>query len=180
VSDLVPAEKARLAELEAVVDRGLQTFYEVGNALLEIRERKLYRETNSTFQAYCQERFGFSDSRGRQLIAAAKTVTTVTAQGLPAPKTEREARELARQLRAQADALDGGEKAAWLEHLRAASEHIRLGDELIEQAKEELARAREAIERDGDMSEEDWRRIDELNSELDRWNDNAPAAPFGH
>jgi len=106
MSELV--DQARLAELEAVVDRGLQTFYEVGSALLEIREQRLYRQSHKTFEWYCRERFGFSDSRGRQLIAAARTVTAVTEQGLPAPRTEREARELARQLRAQADELDGG------------------------------------------------------------------------
>ncbi|HYY23121.1 MAG TPA: site-specific DNA-methyltransferase, partial [Thermoleophilaceae bacterium] len=47
-----------------------------------------------TFAHYCQERWGFSDSRARQLTAAAETVTTVTNDGLPAPRSERVAREL--------------------------------------------------------------------------------------
>ncbi len=97
MSELV--DQARLAELEAVVDRGLQTFFEVGSALLEIRENKLYRDTHKTFTDYCRHRFGFTDSRGRQLIAAAKTVTAVTLLGLPVPSTEREARELGRRIR---------------------------------------------------------------------------------
>ena len=83
---LAPTELTRLAELEGVVDRGLHTFVEVGHALLEIREKKLYRQSHATFVAYCRERFGFSDSRGRQLIAAAKTVTAVTEMGLPSPR----------------------------------------------------------------------------------------------
>jgi hypothetical protein len=96
---LVVAEKERLAQLEAVVERGLTTFVEVGEALMEIRSARLYRETHSTFEVYCRERFGFSDSRGRQLIAAAKTVTTVTELGLPVPKTEWEARRMGREIR---------------------------------------------------------------------------------
>ncbi len=139
MTELVAIEKARLAELEVVVDRGLQTFYEVGSALLEIREHRLYRETHETFQAYCQERFGFSDSRGRQLIAAARTVTAVTQQGLPAPKTEREARELARQLRTHADELDGG---ALNKHLAAAKSYLDHGEEMRQLALSHLAEAR--------------------------------------
>jgi hypothetical protein len=127
-NDLVPAERRRLADLERVVERGLQTFYEVGSALLEIREGRLYRETHKTFEGYCRERFGFSSSRGRQLIAATRTVTAVTQLGIPAPKTEREARELARQLRAEADKLDGG-KAERLAAVARASALIRQGDE---------------------------------------------------
>lgn len=85
-----------LAALEAVVERGLATFVEVGLALLEIRERRLFEEAGyTTFTDYCKCRWGFSDSRGRQLVAAAETVTTVTAGGLPPPSSERVARELA-------------------------------------------------------------------------------------
>ncbi len=88
-------QRARLAELEAVVERGLQTFVEVGLALTEIRERGLYRETHAAFEGYCRERWGFSGSRGRQMIAAAKTVTAVTDLGLPAPENESQTRALA-------------------------------------------------------------------------------------
>lgn len=92
---------ARLERLEAVIERGQKIFVEVGNALMEIRDARLYRDTHETFEAYCQERWGWSASRSRQLIAAAKTVTAVTAQGLPAPKTEGEARRIAKKARAR-------------------------------------------------------------------------------
>lgn len=98
---LTVPEKTWLGELEAVVDRGLQTFFEVGEALMKIRAARLHRETHATFKAYVEERFDFSDARARQLIAAAKTVTTVTLGGGEAPKTEREARFLAGALRGQ-------------------------------------------------------------------------------
>jgi hypothetical protein len=39
--ELPPA--VRLIELESVIETGIKTFVEVGNALLEIRDSKLYR-----------------------------------------------------------------------------------------------------------------------------------------
>lgn len=177
MTELVPTERARLVELELVVERGLQTFYEVGSALLEIREQRLYRETHKTFQAYCQARFGFSDSRGRQLIAAAKTVTAVTQQGLPAPKTEREARELARQLRAQADELDGG---AASEHLAAAKDYLEHGEEMRQSALAHLAEARALLEQvpDADGSEDALAEAERLRREIDGFERLLTSPPF--
>jgi hypothetical protein len=100
--------EATLAELEAIIDRGKQTFVEVGNALTEIRERKLYRKGYATFEDYCQQRHGFSSSRGRQLIAAAATVTAVTLSGGTPPTSEREARALAQERRHERWHAPGG------------------------------------------------------------------------
>lgn len=91
---LTTREQHDLETFEEIVDRGIQTFIEVGRALAEIRDRRLYRDSDSTFGAYCRERWAFSDSRARQLIAAAEVVTEVTVDGLPAPQSERVAREL--------------------------------------------------------------------------------------
>ncbi len=66
------AERSRLQELELIVEHGLQTFYEVGKALEEIREQKLYRETHKTFEAYCQEKWGITKRRAYQFIDAAE------------------------------------------------------------------------------------------------------------
>jgi hypothetical protein len=63
---------SRLADLEKVIERGLTHFVEVGNALLEIRESRLYQETHRTFEAYCKERWGMSRPRAYQLIEAAE------------------------------------------------------------------------------------------------------------
>lgn len=61
----------RLSELEAVIEHGLTTFVEVGEALLEIRESRLYRETHATFEAYCKDRWGWSIRHAeRQMVAA--------------------------------------------------------------------------------------------------------------
>ena len=91
---LTVTESDRLAECEATIERGQQTFIEVGNALSEIRDARLYRSEFGTFEEYCRERWGWSDSRARQMIAAAETVTNVTVLGAVAPANEGQAREL--------------------------------------------------------------------------------------
>ena len=93
-TDLTAAETDRLVELEQAVDRGLQTFVEVGQALAEIRERKLYRASHDTFERYCRERWGFTRRRALQFIDAAAVTTLVVNAGLPAPTHEAQAREL--------------------------------------------------------------------------------------
>ena len=63
-----------------------RTFWQVGEALAEVRDGKLYKETHGTFEDYCRERWGMSDSRARQLIGAAETVQnleTVTIVTVP-------------------------------------------------------------------------------------------------
>jgi hypothetical protein len=88
-------DAAQLAEHEAVIERGLKTFVKVGEALLAIRDQRLYRANYATFDEYCSARWGFKASRARQLIGASQTVTNVTAIGGQAPETESQARELA-------------------------------------------------------------------------------------
>lgn len=92
MSELSVVEVQRLEALESVIDAGMQTFVHVGNALLEIRDNRLYRNTHRTFEKYCRERWGVNSSRARQLIDAAevvenlKSVTIVTL--LPATETQ--------------------------------------------------------------------------------------------
>ncbi len=64
-------EADRLAVLEEVIDRGVQTFIDVGNALAEIRDSRLYRQSHGRFEDYLRERWDMSRSRGYQLIDAA-------------------------------------------------------------------------------------------------------------
>lgn len=89
MSDLALSDRRRLAELEDVVARGLGTFVEVGNALLEIRDSRLYEQTHLTFESYCNEKWAMGRSYANKLILAAQVGTTVPTA------TERQARELA-------------------------------------------------------------------------------------
>src|SRR4051794_4998693 len=67
-----------LGHLENVIARGRQTFVEVGEALLAIRERRGYRAAGfATFEEYLRERWGWSRQRGYQLIQAAHVVADI-------------------------------------------------------------------------------------------------------
>jgi hypothetical protein len=63
-----------LRECEAVLERGLATFFEVGNALLRIRDDELYRATHATFKEYCQDRWNLGRAYAWRLIAAAERI----------------------------------------------------------------------------------------------------------
>lgn len=80
-SDLTAPESKRLEQCESIIRVGKQTFMEVGTALYEIRESKLYRASHKTFEAYTEETWGWGASRARQIINAVqiqKSVTRVT------------------------------------------------------------------------------------------------------
>lgn len=91
---LTASERGRLAELEAVVERGMTTFVEVGRALTEIRDARLYRATHDTFDRYCKDRWAFTASRGRQLVAAAGIASQLESVTRVTVPSERHAREL--------------------------------------------------------------------------------------
>lgn len=95
MSALVPVEADRLARLEATIAAGLNTFVEVGNALAEVREARLYRATHDTFEAYCADRWQISRPRAYELMNAASAVSAMADTGAPLPTNERQARALA-------------------------------------------------------------------------------------
>jgi len=98
------SETHRLDALEGVIERGKAAFVEVGEALLEIRDRRLYRESHGTFEAYCSERWGFTHTYAKHLITASRVVSAIGSQtdttvSVPTPRNESVARELAPVLR---------------------------------------------------------------------------------
>lgn len=93
-SQLNATEEVRLKELEAVIERGLETFYEVGIALEEIREKKLYRETHSSFEAYCRDKWGIARQTANRFIGAARVRENLEPMGSKIPTKERQVRPL--------------------------------------------------------------------------------------
>lgn len=100
----VTVRQASLAQLETIIERGVQTFVEVGLALMEVRDRRLYREAGyPTFEKYCRERWRFQSNYARRLIDSAATVKILADPELDdksvpmgtLPTTERHVRELA-------------------------------------------------------------------------------------
>jgi hypothetical protein len=92
---LTEDEESRLARCENTIKQGLQTFYEVGNALAEIRDERLYRKTHNAFDDYCQARWGMSKTHANRLIASANTVDRLAPMGV-IPESERQTRPITR------------------------------------------------------------------------------------
>lgn len=91
---LTPAEASELQAHEAVIEGGIDKFLEVGRALLAIRDRRLYRGTAPTFEAYCRSRWGFGRAHAYRLIEAARIQDAVSPTGRHL-SSERQARALA-------------------------------------------------------------------------------------
>lgn len=97
MSEVVPVlESTRtLDECEAVIRRGLNSFIEVGEALMEIRDNRLYREKGfSRFEDYCQQEWKWTHRHANRLIESAEVVHSLGPIGPILPATESQAREL--------------------------------------------------------------------------------------
>ena len=99
----VPLEQSdvsgRLVKLEEVIDRGLKTFIEVGNALREIREGRLYRCEYATFDEYCRRRWGWDRINAHRHIEAATVVDVLSFDNIDGPSNVAQTREIAPLLR---------------------------------------------------------------------------------
>ena len=73
-------ERAELARYEGIVNEGLKSFIEVGEALDRIKQGRLYRETHRSFKAYVKKKWGFGDSRSRQIRGAAAFAKSVATE----------------------------------------------------------------------------------------------------
>lgn len=79
-------ESHELERCEVVIKQGLQTFIEVGQALMTIKEKRLYRIGFKTFEDYCVERWAFKKSQAYQLIDASVVISNLSAIAEILPK----------------------------------------------------------------------------------------------
>lgn len=89
---LTVIEKSEFTQLEDTIQKGLKTFYEVGFALMQIRDNRYYREKYSTFELYCKERWNISRPRAYELMKAAEVKDNLSA--IADIKNEAQARPL--------------------------------------------------------------------------------------
>ncbi len=95
IAKLTDEEREQLEQCEATIRSGLQTFFDVGRALLAIRDQHLYRESHQTFERYCRVIWDMSRAHAYRLIGAAAII-----QKLPpmdrnlVPECERQVRPL--------------------------------------------------------------------------------------
>ena len=125
----VPANAMRpvrsLEDLEAIIERGLGTFIEVGLAILEIREGHRYRERGyQTFEDYSAEYLEMAWQRAYQYCDAARVwglLSKKLENGAPLPSRDSHARALL-PLKDDPDRLT----AAWRDALATATNGTRL------------------------------------------------------
>ncbi|PYE51040.1 hypothetical protein [Deinococcus yavapaiensis] len=82
IDALTTAETNQLQDLEGRIQQGWQSFLDVGEALLTIRDQRLYRATHANFEAYCEERWGWSARHANRLIGAFEVQRQVGPHGL--------------------------------------------------------------------------------------------------
>ncbi|MCP3941431.1 MAG: hypothetical protein GY710_08115 [Desulfobacteraceae bacterium] len=73
---LMDEEKIRFEVCKGIIKKGLNTFLEVGRALAEIKDNRLYREAypKYTFEKYCKEAWDISRGRAYQQINGFETI----------------------------------------------------------------------------------------------------------
>lgn len=94
---LTLTESKRLIELERRIEAGKETFLDVGKALVEIRDSKLYEKAGyKTFEVYCREKWGWEKRYFQYVIKASETVRTLPPESRTIVRSESQARELSK------------------------------------------------------------------------------------
>jgi hypothetical protein len=86
---LTKHEKYQLDHCEKILQTGLRTFFDVGNALTTIRDGRLHRTTHSTFESYCRDHWGIGRSYASRVIGAAERIKLLPpGETIPKPCNE--------------------------------------------------------------------------------------------
>lgn len=112
---LTKREVSRLSKLETTIQKGMQTFFEVGAALKEIRDNKLYRAEFERFEDYCQERWGFTHQHALNFVRATETRSNLETIVSVLPANEAQCRPLTK-------LAPGDQQSAWQEVIERAAE----------------------------------------------------------
>lgn len=116
-NELTTTELTTLEFLEDAIQKSIASFIEIGQALTEIRNGRLYRDTHSTFEGYCKERWDIGKNYANKLIVSAKVVNNL---GTVVPTTERQVRPLTKL------EYPGQQKEAWEKACADAEKEDRL------------------------------------------------------
>ena len=92
-------EQKELAAFETDIEQSQKNFITVGEALTRINEKQLYKGTHSSFDKYCDERWGFTGSHARRLMESYEVVEKLRSGKKPVgdadlPRNEFQARLL--------------------------------------------------------------------------------------
>lgn len=130
---LTTTETTQLTNLETTIDRGLQSFFEVGAALKEIRDSRLYRAEHGTFEDYCDKRWGFKRAHAYRYIDSATLIEDLSPMGDILPTNERQCRPLTK-------LPDCDRQTAWQTVVeRAGAEQEPITAKLVQDVVDELS-----------------------------------------
>lgn len=93
VETLSNKERRRLSELESTITEGMRWYEQAGQALAEIRDAKLYRDSHATFAEYCKDKWDVTVRRAYQLMeasTASENVKKITHLEIPNESVARE------------------------------------------------------------------------------------------
>ncbi len=94
---LSPEDRNRWQKLNAKVKHGLREIKKLGEALYEIREKRLYREDFPTWKNYCETILAMSRPHANRLIVGTEVLADLAPIGATKlPNAESQLRELAR------------------------------------------------------------------------------------
>jgi hypothetical protein len=134
LEELTQEEQCLRLHLEKKVEKA---FYEAGKALMELRNRRLYRSTHRTFEEYCRDRFGYNRRYPYLLIEAAIVVDNLHEKWDPMdrilPTNERQVRPLTKLEPEQ-------QRRAWYQAVAAAGGKVpssRVVKEIVQQMIED-------------------------------------------
>jgi hypothetical protein len=152
LSVLAREEQQRKKKLELIIRDGLQTFNVVGNALLEIRDHRLYRDTHISFESYCRDKWGITKTHANRLIGASRVVENIKEVG-PIPHNEATVRPMTG-LQPDQQRTVWEKVTARVDDPKSVTSHIvtrvvneLVGDERREAKRREKPRARRFIQR---------------------------------
>ena len=134
LEQLSPSENTRLEHLEHIIENFRKSYYKAGAALAEIRDKRLYRATHASFEAYVAERWELSRPRAYDLIDASRVANNLSAVADVSTTNEFQLRAL-RDLPAE-DQIEVYTKAV------ERAEEGRVTRDLLEETKEELLASR--------------------------------------
>jgi hypothetical protein len=148
-SELTFEEEKDLLQLERRVEKG---FYMAGVALIQIRDRKLYRQRHKTFEAYCRDRFDFTRVAAHYLMGAAEVVNNLKCKQFVNifPTKESQCRPL---LGLKPEL----QSKVWLEAVKKASGKVpsaRIVKSILEQSQEKMLNKQPSSKKSTDSKRE--------------------------
>ena len=117
-------ELSDLSRNETIINKGMKSFVDVGQALQDIRHRRLWRGEYNSFESYLKDKWGFGSPYATRLINGSEI-----AQRLPDIQNEAQAREIAKVpfidqekvLNRAKDYAVQDERPMWAKDIRVAS-----------------------------------------------------------